>query len=483
MSFLEKRDSKRHLFILADSGTGKTSFLLNYFAFNLRRPRWQKRHNIALIHLGSPDCDERIQQIENPDETVLFLDALDEDVKAVKGHGDRIRELMTRCDKFSHIVITCRTQFFPSDEEIPKEAGVARIDPGPRSAGESGVFKFWRLYLSPLSDTEVRQYICRRFPIWRIWRRKSRLDALAFAAKIPALCARPMLLAHIPDIVKSKTPVRTVSDLYEVMIDGWIERESAWTDKVALRKFSERLAVEIYTSRDTNRSEKMPDAALSELARSWDVSLEPWQLTGRSLLNRDAEGNFKFAHRSIMEYLVANNVENARPNHCVLTDMMCIFISIRLRLTIGHGVVHVGYGDEQLHDAAGRWSKGTGMQHFHSTRTTPRGVHSALDISPGNGDGVWSQGMVRLGANGAVEYGGNMTAKALFYAHHLDDGSAPYSDKYWKMPESRGWRSIAHHPDGLGDVSSAAQEGLSFIVAMFDDMGCDEVTRRGPGWV
>ena len=128
------------------------------------------------------------------------------------------------------------------------------------------------------------------------------------ALKIPLLCARPMLLAHIPDIVKSKQSVGTVGDLYKLMVDAWIERETAWVDKAELRRFSERLAVDIYANRSSRGGERIRATELNGLASKWEIKLKPWQMAGRSLLNRDADGNYKFAHRSIMEYLVAARV-------------------------------------------------------------------------------------------------------------------------------------------------------------------------------
>ena len=44
-------------------------------------------------------------------------------------------------------------------------------------------------------------------------------------------------------------------------------------------------------------------AELDLLAKEWDLQLASWQIGTRSLLNRDALGNYKFAHRSIMEFL------------------------------------------------------------------------------------------------------------------------------------------------------------------------------------
>src|SRR5215211_8568735 len=60
-------DSQRHLLILADSGTGKTSFVLNYYAYNAHRSRF-KRHHIALVPLGVKDADELIKNIPDPEE-------------------------------------------------------------------------------------------------------------------------------------------------------------------------------------------------------------------------------------------------------------------------------------------------------------------------------------------------------------------------------------------------------------------------------
>ena len=123
--FLDEDQPHRHLLILADSGTGKTSFVLNYYTYNARRPK-QKRHKLAIVPLGIRDADEILKGIPRPGETIVFLDTLDEDTKAIKEHRDRIQELMALCSRFKRVVITCRTQFFPKDEEIPVETGIAQ---------------------------------------------------------------------------------------------------------------------------------------------------------------------------------------------------------------------------------------------------------------------------------------------------------------------------------------------------------------------
>lgn len=319
--FLDNQDISRHLLILADSGTGKTSFVLNYYVHNSRSRH--NKHKILLVPLGDRNADVLIDSCLNPTETVLFLDALDEDTKAIDNHRARIYQLMDLTKRFKKIVVTCRTQFFPSDEEIPVETGVLRLEP--RRAGEKGIYEFKKLYLSPFDDDDVRNYLKKRYPIWKY---NSRNQSLQIALRIPYLSARPMLLAHIPDILGHANETTKICQLYEAMVSAWIERESAWSNKEALRNFSELLAVDLYVNREQRGMERIPYQDLTSLAKRWGIQLDGWQLGARSLLNRDAQGNYKFAHRSIMEYLfILQLIEgNASCSNILLTDQMKRFL-------------------------------------------------------------------------------------------------------------------------------------------------------------
>jgi hypothetical protein len=324
--FIDHGSTKRHLLVLADSGTGKTSFVLNYYAYNLRR-RGRKSQNLLLVYLGYKDADHQLREHKNQNETIVFLDALDEDTKAIENHRVRIRELMEICRDYKRVIITCRTQFFPSDEEVPVETGVARL--GPRKAGEKGVYEFWKLYLSPFDDSDINLYLQKRFPIWRLGDRKKARE-LAFQVK--SLSARPMLLAHIPDVVKSNSRITRSYQLYQEMVDAWLDRESSWVKKSDLKEYSERLAVNLYVFRENRGMERIPYDDLVNLAHDWKINLPQWQLSGRSLLNRDAQGNYKFAHRSIMEFLFVNRLIQ-RDSDCsgiILSDQMKNFLIERI---------------------------------------------------------------------------------------------------------------------------------------------------------
>jgi hypothetical protein len=285
------------IFLLADSGMGKTSALINYYARHLRR--FRKPFKLFLIPLGIPDADERIAKITDRAGSVLFLDALDEDTLAMVDHAERLRTLLSLTRDFERVLISCRTQFFSKDEEIPKETGKIKV--GARAAGESAEYYFHKIYLSPFNDDQVTKYLKRRYPIWRYGRRRK---AHAIVKKIPNLTVRPMLLAHVDDIVQSNRDIKYSYQLYEEMVEAWLEREQGFIKKTDdLRQFSELLAVDLYLNRRSRGSERIERAQLVTLAQEWGILLEDWSLSGRSLLNRDADGNYKFAHRSIMEYL------------------------------------------------------------------------------------------------------------------------------------------------------------------------------------
>ncbi|MDZ7289265.1 MAG: DUF1566 domain-containing protein [candidate division KSB1 bacterium] len=298
-NFLASPWEYKHAILLADSGMGKTSFVLNYYAYHWRHRRKRKRFDLAVIPLGIPNADDHIRKVANPKDTVLLLDAFDEDIRAMQNYRERLKQLLDLSKDFRQVLITCRTQFFQREEEIPRETGIIRI--GVTSAGQSREYVFYKLYISPFSDAQVEAYLKRRFSIWRL---RQRHRARVMAQKIPDLVVRPMLLAVIPELVQSGKSVQYAFELYEEMVEGWLERERPFVkDKEALRLFSELLAVNLYVNRQRRGAERIPRSELADLAKEWSIPLDEWQLSSRSLLNRDAMGNYKFAHSSIMEYL------------------------------------------------------------------------------------------------------------------------------------------------------------------------------------
>lgn len=204
--------------------------------------------------MGIKDADSQIQKIKDQSDTVLFLDAFDEDTRAIQNHRLRLAKLLDLCGNFRQVLITSRTQFFEKEEEIPRETGVIRV--GITDLGENREYIFYKLYLSPFSDAQVTQYLKRRFHFWQ--RGKCR-RARAIIKKIPQLTVRPMLLTFIHDLVQKQDQRFDYSfQLYEAMVDKWLERERPFVkNKEELQKFSEQLAIDLYLKREERKSERI----------------------------------------------------------------------------------------------------------------------------------------------------------------------------------------------------------------------------------
>ncbi|WP_332658536.1 NACHT domain-containing protein [Brevundimonas sp.] len=300
MRHVEHGGDRRFMLLLAESGMGKTTFCLNLFA-RLEKKFRSKELYCAVIPLGRENVVPHIRKMTNQSDTILILDALDEDAAAIKDSFSRINDLMKVSADFRAVIITCRSQFFPDDASIPNDTGVAVI--APRRAGESGSFKFYKLYLLPFDQAQVRAFIRRQFPLTRIASFGHRSKAHYLLKTIQELSVRPMLLSLVPDLIKARKHYEELYDLYDFMVRSWLDRESRWIEPEKLLDISKKLAVYIYAERPLGSGDRV---TVDELAHVAGIRREDanWKhLTARSLLNRNSEGEFKFAHRSIMEFL------------------------------------------------------------------------------------------------------------------------------------------------------------------------------------
>lgn len=297
----------RHILILADSGMGKTTLLANLLDRDLSRAP-SKRRGFVLISLARDDAMERMAKVPEKGEKILLLDAFDEDALAISDHKARLAELLKAARDFSAIVLTCRTQFFPSEEEIPREVGVLSI--GPRPAGEDQGLVFRKIYLLPYGRAQVSRYLRHAIP-W--WRPRSRRSAFALVGRIGDLATRPMLLGLVPRLAQAKREMSELFELYEFMVEQWFQRENTWIARDTLREASKLIAVDMVLNRHARGAECVSSEELEAIVRPLERRVPQWKLQARSLLNRDSSGRLKFSHRSIMEYFfVVAAIEGAK---------------------------------------------------------------------------------------------------------------------------------------------------------------------------
>lgn len=318
-------DSNKYVFIFADCGMGKTTFLINYF--HRRRAKLKRKgHSMALVSLSHSGYLDEINAIplgERPN-TVLLMDAFDEDPLVLEGVTKRLDLLVAMTSAFKSVVISCRSQFFASTNEIPLGTGVVKA--GPTPAAVSKEHEFGRIYIAPFDDKRVSKYLRKAFGVTS-WRKRRR--ARDMLERVPSLVMRPMLLAHISDVLEeeNRSSMMSQSDIYQAIVWAWVRRERRWVADKPLLEFSKRLALDIYQRRHDRGGEYCTRDQLEDLAKSWGIRIRPEFLTGRSLLNRTDDGRCKFAHRSIMEYLVATAVLEGRAKSSVeLTSQVAAFI-------------------------------------------------------------------------------------------------------------------------------------------------------------
>ncbi len=304
-AFRPNTDDGQFYIILADSGMGKTTFLINLY-LRYHNQFWGAPYRMKLLPLGNPDTDAALDAMSDEDkrQTILLLDAFDEDVRAIADYRSRLQELINKMRNFREVVLTCRTQFFPSEEEEPKETGVMRF------GGDGGERIFWKLYLSPFDDQDIRVYLRKRF---RWYQQGKKRKARQIVKACPNLMVRPMLLSYIEDLLQRDKPYRTTFEIYSELINRWIEREhrKVPTERrehymAELYRFSREIAVEMYLHRTEHQGRMfIPAKSLAPFADKLVILLSEMEMKSRSLLNRNARGEYKFSHKSILEYFLA----------------------------------------------------------------------------------------------------------------------------------------------------------------------------------
>ncbi|MFC1604071.1 pentapeptide repeat-containing protein [Planctomycetota bacterium] len=297
-------DGRNQMFILSDAGMGKTSLLMILKLTHLLS-FWPNKHHCSLLKLG-PDSLDHINSIKDKNKTILLLDALDEDPLAWGDIKQRIIEILDATKYFRRVIISCRTQFFP--------------DKGADPFGRPGRVQIKgyvcpMIFLSLFEDDQVEQYLRKRFP-----RSPKKINnAKQILSEIGSLSLRPLLLSHIEDLLESDQVDWNEYNTFKALIKIWLLREqrkgrgmwrSATITFESLWKCCSTLAF-VMQHRETrllavNDLEKLINRfpELSEL-NCIDIG-------GRSLLNRNSSGDYRFSHYTIQEFLIADSIVHKR---------------------------------------------------------------------------------------------------------------------------------------------------------------------------
>lgn len=367
------RGGRTQMFILSDAGMGKTSLLMMLRLAHLTT-FWPTGDDCLLLKLGE-DTLKIVEQHGNKAQTVLLLDALDEDPLAWGNIEERLLAILKATERFRQVVISCNTQFFPETGADPFS------NPG---RVEVGRYICPMMFLSQFDENQVRAYLGKRFPVrWYDPRTYGNLAlrsrAESVVASMQSLDFRPLLLAHVRDILAAEDREWNVYRLYEALFEAWLLREETkLRDQLDTPPDKETLwsvCATVAQHMQQRGSCTLSRAELDELVRGLPPAahLKDFDVGGRSLLNRNAEYAYRFSHYSIQEFLVAHALVTrpleAGEEKLRATDQMLGFIdeaggldfALLDRVDLGD-FTHKGVPSSSFHDRLADGSRGPPMR-------------------------------------------------------------------------------------------------------------------------
>lgn len=349
--------ANRRCVLLGDPGMGKTSFLLNYLETNRKR-RADKRMPMVMASLHRLDALAALADVPSKRDTVVLLDGFDEDTRAIQNRERRLQEIVDACRDFKCVVVTSTPEPASSDAEI------------------FGKHAFETVQLCPFSAEQIDEYLQRRIP-WH--QRKQRRQAKALVASMGDLATRPNLLSLVPELVSAGRQITELFELYEFMVERWLERERSWIDPDALRALAEQVAVAIHVRSTTGGIDRVYADEVVCLSNAETASLEQWRPTVESLLERDALGRFSFSHPTILDHLFVSA--------CLRGEKRCLAVrwnnSMRRLFVSGTNVLQKRHADAALRPLLARNFSATGLFPLSDPHTAPRRLETPeiLDAS------------------------------------------------------------------------------------------------------
>ena len=242
---------------------------------------------------------------------LLVLDGFDEIAARLDSHnGERLlRELLGLAGQNGRLLLSSRTHWFESRREEDRQFGGENS-----SANRDGRGEILRLYVQPFTETQIAGALEKRLG------HAAARDAMAFIDQIhnlPELARRPVLLDMI---ARSLDRIRAAAtggrilgavDLYDAFIQEWLERDKTksihgYAEK---RRQMGRMAITLWKKGQDQGidADRLPDWLQEQLTnvRYDERDLLTTNLRTANFLVRDAEGRFRFAHRSFWEYFLA----------------------------------------------------------------------------------------------------------------------------------------------------------------------------------
>ena len=318
----KKNNPNRFYCVLADTGMGKTTFLVQLLnAYVNKYTKKTLPYDIYILPLADNDVIDQIKVLpESPSgrKSILLLDALDENANAydrqdkqgntISSYEEFRKQLELAVERFQFTVITCRIQFFKDEKSELREVKHVQHKQVKRDNSLPG---YKTLYISPFSVEDIEEYIGKKYQDDI----ESQEKAKGIISDIKSLAVRPLILSYIDDLLGGE--VNNVLDAYRIIIDKWLQREvntigeedERARQKVLLYYFSRKLAVYIYGHwRETGALYLTQAEYEAFKTKNSDFAGLEFSFATKSLITRDSQHNILFAHKSFLEYFCAEQL-------------------------------------------------------------------------------------------------------------------------------------------------------------------------------
>jgi formylglycine-generating enzyme required for sulfatase activity len=335
--------ARNHISILGDYGTGKTSFCRQYAARLGRRWLADPDHHRIPILISLRDYAKAVSLKQlvtdflvnrysiqagyepfrrfNADGKLLLLfDGFDEMAQKVDYQTtvDNFEELARAVEAQSKVLLTCRTPYFRTRAEAEKLLSTRGLEPLPaaRDLPERAAIdlterpNFEIVHLLAFQKEDIQAMLRARFPgAWQgYWQRIEDTYNLAELAQRPVLL--DMIARSLPHLKPGQA--LNAARLYEAYTDLWLlwdeEKGRRLITRADKRLFMQELALEMLRREEWSvHYSRLPERVRAHfrLEKAREIDYFEHDIRTCSFLNRDGEGNYRFVHKSLGEFFVA----------------------------------------------------------------------------------------------------------------------------------------------------------------------------------
>ncbi|MDM8540752.1 pentapeptide repeat-containing protein [Desulfococcaceae bacterium HSG9] len=342
-------NTKSFLTLLGDFGTGKSSFSLYYY-IRLARQYLKNQNSHIPIFISLKDYNGRLnieefvvkefyekfqieisfrifQDLALQGKFVFFVDGFDE-MASLADHElteknfkeltklsfENVLFMTDDCEKSqttNKVFLTSRTHYFYS-EIHEKEILKADYTILYRNYATKSDYEITRIHLKQFNDEQIEEYVFKNTKNEQTTNKI--LKTIKSTYNLQELSTRPLLLEMIVKTIQTLTNKSEINTyvLYQTYTEQWIYRDD-WRSQMkpegkralmwdlALKMFRKGGDFALYYS-ELNKPKK------EHLKASFEIigdDYYKYETMTCSFLNRDKEGNYKFIHKSLMEYFLA----------------------------------------------------------------------------------------------------------------------------------------------------------------------------------